>query len=767
MLFRASLALVTLMALPATAAAQDIPASCKGWERIAVHTEQITSGHFRLREKVEITCDTYKFFADEVDLYDDEDRLVATGNVLFTTPDTRISASRLDFNLETKTGTFYDAYGTSKVSPQVGARSIFGTQEADMHFRGATLEKLGEKKYRLTDGGFTSCLQPTPRWEFTSGSITINIDRYAFATNTVFRVKGVPLLYLPVIYYPLEEDSRATGFLMPGYGVSSVQGQTIRNAFFWAINRSMDLTVGHNFFSKTGQAVEGEFRYVASDASFGNVQASLLNEKASSTLLPNGRLLERDASRTTQVRGTLTQQLPGRFRLGARADYTSSITTRALYDQNPYQVTNPSSIIDANVSGTLAGWQIGAQYYRNEVFQLGGTTERSTLGGTSPRINVSRAESPIGRLPLYWSLQSEGVGILDQSRNGDTVVERNRMRADIMPALRAPLSKLPWLQLTTSLAWRATWWSESLDPETKELVEEPISRNYFELQTNIVGPVFGRIFDTPGLGYAQRWKHVVEPSITFGRTTAIDEDVRDSIFGNESVDNVVGSVTRVTYGVTNRLYAKRGDGPSAIAREVASLSISQSYYTDPLAVERDANYRNTITNEPLSRSFSPLVFAFRASPTQASQLDFTVDYDTQFNAIRQLRASTTVRTRDTLNLTAGWSQRKVIEGLPGWGESSSAHSLNANANVRTPGNRYSVRYGFQYDIKQSELVNQSLSAHYNAQCCGVGLEYRTVNIGRGANRIPNRTFNLMFSLAGIGSFSDFFGAFGADPYRRY
>src|SRR5690606_27195977 len=119
MLFRASLALVTLMALPATAAAQDIPASCKGWERIAVHTEQITSGHFRLREKVEITCDTYKFFADEVDLYDDEDRLVATGNVLFTTPDTRISASRLDFNLETKTGTFYDAYGTSKVSPQV------------------------------------------------------------------------------------------------------------------------------------------------------------------------------------------------------------------------------------------------------------------------------------------------------------------------------------------------------------------------------------------------------------------------------------------------------------------------------------------------------------------------------------------------------------------------------------------------------------------------------------------------------------------------
>src|SRR5690606_10255904 len=160
-------------------------------------------------------------------------------------------------------------------------------------------------------------------------------------------------------------------------------------------------------------------------------------------------------------------------------------------------------------------------------------------------------------------------------------------------------------------AWRATWWSESLDPETKELVEEPISRNYFELQTNIVGPVFGRIFDTPGLGYAQRWKHVVEPSITFGRTTAIDEDVRDSIYGNESVAIVVGSRTRGTYDDTDRSCAKRGDGPSATASEVASLSISQSYCTDPLAVDRDANYRNSIKNEPLSRSFSPLVCAFR------------------------------------------------------------------------------------------------------------------------------------------------------------
>ena len=34
-------------------------------------------------------------------------------------------------------------------------------------------------------------------------------------TNTLFKVKGVPLLYMPIFYYPVQKDDRATGFLIP------------------------------------------------------------------------------------------------------------------------------------------------------------------------------------------------------------------------------------------------------------------------------------------------------------------------------------------------------------------------------------------------------------------------------------------------------------------------------------------------------------------------------------------------------------------------
>ena len=50
---------------------------------------------------------------------------------------------------------------------------------------------------------------------------------------------------------------------MPSYGSSSYKGQTISNAFFWAIGRSQDATFLHDWFSKTGQAVAGEYRYVS------------------------------------------------------------------------------------------------------------------------------------------------------------------------------------------------------------------------------------------------------------------------------------------------------------------------------------------------------------------------------------------------------------------------------------------------------------------------------------------------------------------------
>ena len=45
--------------------------------------------------------------------------------------------------------------------------------------------------------------------------MVLNIDHYTLLRQAIFKVKGVPMLYLPIIYYPTKEDGRATGILIP------------------------------------------------------------------------------------------------------------------------------------------------------------------------------------------------------------------------------------------------------------------------------------------------------------------------------------------------------------------------------------------------------------------------------------------------------------------------------------------------------------------------------------------------------------------------
>ncbi len=87
-----------------------------------------------------------------------------------------------------------------------------------MYFDGDIVEKIAAAKYKITKGGFTTCVQPTPRWRLTSDTIVLNIEHYTFLRNAIFSVKGVPLLYTPILYYPTKKDDRATGFLIPTLG---------------------------------------------------------------------------------------------------------------------------------------------------------------------------------------------------------------------------------------------------------------------------------------------------------------------------------------------------------------------------------------------------------------------------------------------------------------------------------------------------------------------------------------------------------------------
>jgi len=71
-------------------------------------------------------------------------------------------------------------------------------------------------------------------------------------------------------------------------------------------------------------------------------------------------------------------------------------------------------------------------------------------------------------------------------------------------------------------------------------------------------------------------------------------------------------------------------------------------------------------------------------------------------------------------------------------------------------------YQFYLNLSDGTLVEQRLGVFYNAQCCGVSFEYQTFDFGANTHApVPqDRRFNISFTLAGLGSFSNVLGAFG-------
>jgi LPS-assembly protein len=699
---------------------------------------------------VRVDCDETQFYADFVEIYQDRNRVVATGNVTVVSSNSRISAERVEFNTKSRTGTFYVAHGWVSLGDRVD-RSMFGTQEPDAMFRGREIHKIGPKKYRIVDGAFSTCMQPTPRWEMVSGSATLTLDDYVLLKNSVFRVKGVPLMYMPIFYYPMEEDDRSTGFLIPVYGTSTLRGQSWSFPFFWAINRSQDATFAYDWFSKAGQQMGGEYRYVLGPGSQGNATTTLFKQNdQTSTGGPA-------AGRSYRIDGSMVQNLGGGLRAQARANYFSDVSTQQLYQQDVYRATQSTRNFGGNISGNWREYVLSGTLNRYDVFNADGSI---TTDGGLPRISFSRGERRIGRAPLYFGVNSEYATILrSRSREDVTESDQGLTRVDVNPVVRIPFTRWQFLTVNSSIGWRGTYWSESVQREDGEILQaqDPLQGQYFDFNARITGPVLTRIFQKTSDPDGKKLKHVIEPYFTVGRVTGID--IFDQIVKLDSIDYLYGNggTTRFQYGLVNRLYSKK-----TVAREILNVNVFQSYYTKASASRFDPQYQNSFEQRRPS-NYTPIALMVRTLPSDRVQADFKTEWDPTSGAFLSFTGNGVVNSTH-LQASAGWTQQRFLPPALTAQAVTTSHALNATVNWRNTNNRIGGTYSLYYDLLRDTFLQQRYFAYYNAQCCGVLVEYQVWDFP-GSRLVTDRRFNVSFTLAGIGTFSNFLGAFGAQSGR--
>jgi LPS-assembly protein len=110
---------------------------------------------------------------------------------------------------------------------------------------------------------FTSC--PVGNRDWLLRAKTIDIDQKkqeGTARDVTLALKGVPILYSPVISFPVG-DARKTGFLFPAFSQSSRSGFELEAPWYWNIAPNYDATLTPGILTTRGARLGSEFRFLS------------------------------------------------------------------------------------------------------------------------------------------------------------------------------------------------------------------------------------------------------------------------------------------------------------------------------------------------------------------------------------------------------------------------------------------------------------------------------------------------------------------------
>lgn len=730
---------------PAVAPAPAVePASDPGELRVRAETqEQLEKGHFAWRGTVDLRMGSMRIQADKADVYEDvqpdgsvKRRLVAEGNVVFIRGEERLSGDRVEMD-ESGKGFFENAVGF--VEPGV-------------FIEGRRVERVDDDTYRVEGGKFTSCAQPNARWSFTATSARVEVDDKVIARNSVLKVKGIPVFYAPYIYYPIRKDGRSTGFLFPHFGYSSYRGVNLGTGFFWAMGRSADQTFYADNYSKVGYGFGHELRYAAASPSRGTFRTYLFQYQGTPGILDpdTGEVIEEPTPANTDydIDWNALQMLPGAVRATVNVRKYSNLTFNQRFQNSFNRVTNRTEHWSAALEKDLKLAVLSASMDTTSTY-FGTDYQRVT--GKLPGLSLRRFPRQVGWGGVVFGLLANA----DRLQYGDDTAVDYWTRYDFAPTVARPF-RLSFLELNPSFGYRYTRYGASygLDAEDQTAIVGPaLNRSFFETQMEMRGPIFSRVFDTPGFGYSERFKHTIGPEFSWTYRTAIEDFNFIPKFDGD--DYFLGT-NQVAYSLVQRFYAKRA-GPTgkAVPYEFFNWRLMQTYYVQISDGQNnfDPNYSSSVFGPGLKpEHLSPLMSRMRVKPSPEFSLDFNLEYDVNFKQVRRQSISGNLNA-PRVSLMGGWS-RAVRLSEDRALRLVRAHTLRGSTSLEVFPRRLFLEGSADYDMLNRVLWQLRGQVRYAVQCCGFTVEY----IQYDWNGRNERQWRFNLELANVGSIGNFNGA---------
>jgi LPS-assembly protein len=716
----------------------DLPPDNEIWEGGVTQDSQ---GEWKyLKGSAQVRTSEMTITADEIDFNEDTAWAYARGHVHlvhYATGDI-LNADHAEYNLKTEEGKFYVVNGTSPAKIMTGPGLLTTTNP--FYYEGQWADRI-KTRLILHKGFITDCKVPKPWWTFEAPVFDIVPGQRAIARHSIFRLRHVPILYLPYFYRALGKNTRQSGFLTPNFGHSTTRGFIYGGGYYWAINRSYDMDYIFQYFSLRGPSHTIDFHAKPNSVS----QLAFNFYTVEDQGVPTGQPGAGSKQGGTEFNISGRTQILG-FTGLLDYNYLSSFIFAAAFTNNFYPQQNSIGFLRRHYRNDT--YALDFVFSRSQVYESFAASSQPIVLEKLPSVEASSRLQQIlqGKLPVWFSFNASS-GLL--SRN-DSIVNTGLMeRTDVRPTLSSAFS-FKGFSLYPSVSFEASDYGSKYSSNTP-IAASIASANLFRDDSDFVLdfrlPSLERTYSPVAwLHLGNKIKHVIEAEAQYEYVTGVHQFQKIVKFDGT---DIISDTNQLTLGLTNRIYRKDKNGNVS---EVVTWSIRQARYFDPtfggsiipgqlnVNLAQEALTPYTFLDGP--RPYSPIVSSLEIRPYSFFGIDYRADYDPLHKKF--------------LDHSVGVSGRysKYFFNLAETAIATNPILLPAT-NQLSFGGGYgnSLRRGFNaaatvfYDLRLSELTFSLYEVSYNSDCCGFNLELRRIN-----NVIRNdNQYLFSFVIANIGT----------------
>lgn len=578
---------------------------------------------------------------------------------------------------------------TGKAQMEQAAVQVPGSH---LSLTGERIIRTGDNEFEALNTSLTTCALPDPSWRFGAQKLTVNLLGYAIGRNVSFYIKGVPVLYLPWIAFPVVTE-RKTGLLFPRVDYSSSRGVQLDIPLYLVISPSQDLLLDLDLQSKRGAGLGADYRYIRQRGSEGHLAGYLIYDTPEGAW--RGHLTQEHLelfSATTTIRS--------RIFLDSDRDYhadfgkESGEYNRQLTESS---ITAATSWDHLTLTGTVR--------HTDDLY----ATDNKRTVQVLPEIGIASVRTRLPSLPLYFDLDSSVANLYRET--GIT-----GQRALLFPRLGiASSTELP-VHLSLYGGVHLHGYQSDSIPSSSTMGETDgllIPEAGAHLSTSAY-----RIFTYDGTAL-QKLRHELIPELTYNYSP---DRYQDHLPYYDYSDRIIHQ-NALTLSLTSLLGGKFQSGEQTTYRNLSRIRLSQTYSID--GIRRDL--LNLVDQQ---RHWDDLTLESETALTPHLTLTFDTRYNHHDHRIASAAPGITfddhIGNRASISYRMARAQVEYLE-------------TRLETTWFSP---WAFGYTSRYSFDKPGFLESIYSVEYRHACWGINLSLRD-RPGKGPS------FHVDFNLAGL------------------